>query len=315
MPHSDRQSQAADMEKPLGLEERLRAFTEAFSIEVTPHDAAQVSSFSDILPPQTAVHVTHLLNVPLSQSLKAVSRLSQEGLQPVPHIAARDLTSATELENFLERASDETGLKQVMLIGGGVDKPKGPFKETMQVLETGLLDRFGISTIGVAGHPEGSPDIGDQALGDAMHRKADYARQNDMRMHVVTQFFFDAAPVIEWEIRLREAGIELPIQVGLHGITTTKKLIWYGIKCGIGSSLKALTQQRSRLLQLATVRDPGGLLLDIVLHNARTPQSLFAAPHFFPLGGLTATAKWIDAIINGNFEIDQERRTLHVSDT
>jgi len=315
MPRNASQSRTADVAKPLGLEKRLRAFTEAFSIEVTPRDEAEVSSFSDLLPLQTAVHITHLLNVPLSNSLTAVSRLSREGMRPVPHIAARNLTSAAELEDFLKRASDEAGLNQIMLIGGGASKPKGPFEDALQVLDTGLFDRFGVSTIGIAGHPEGSPDVGDQALRDAMHEKADHARRNGTRMHIVTQFFFDAAPVIEWEIRLREDGIKLPIQVGLHGVTTTKQLVQYGIKCGIGSSLKMLTRQRARLLQLAAVREPGGLLLDIVRHNANTPQSLFATPHFFPLGGFSATAKWIGAIIRGDFEIDQDAQVLRVSVT
>ena len=133
------------------------------------------------------------------------------------------------------------------------------------------------------------------------------------RMYVVTQFFFDAAPVVEWETKLRKERIELPVYVGLHGLTSIKKLISYGIKCGIGNSLQTLTKQPSRLLKLAAVQQPDRLLLDIVSHNVRTPQSLFKKPHFFALGGFAATANWIGAIERGDFEIEEDRQGMRVS--
>ena len=183
MPTSKSQTHATDLAAIPDLKDRLRAFARNFSIEVTPRDAADIPSFSDLLPPQTAVHITHLLGAPLSELLPAISRLAAEGMQPVPHIAARNLESVAELEDFLEQTCDETGLRQVMLIGGGASSPKGPYTEALQILETGLFERFGVSTIGIAGHPEGSPDIDDQELKNAMRKKADHARQN-RRPHV-----------------------------------------------------------------------------------------------------------------------------------
>ena len=52
----------------------------------------------------------------------------------------------------------EAGVDEVLIIGGGVDQPVGAFDNSLQVLETGLLQKHGIRRVGVAGHPEGSPD-------------------------------------------------------------------------------------------------------------------------------------------------------------
>ena len=47
-------------------------------------------------------------------------------------------------------------MNEVLVIGGGVDQPVGTFSESIQVLNTGLIQRYGIQNVGVAGHPEGS---------------------------------------------------------------------------------------------------------------------------------------------------------------
>lgn len=294
------------------LREHVRDFAQTFSIEVTPQGAWKVPSYGDLLPQRTEVYVPHLPDVPLSDAIAALTRLSQEGMVPVAHIAARNLTSEEELKSFLEQATGEAGLSKVLLIGGGVGKQRGPFGGTFEVLDTGLLDEHGISAFGIAGHPEGSPDISNTEIRDSMKAKVGHARKSGAQSHIVTQFFFDATPVIDWEAGLRNDGFDLPIHIGLHGVTSFKNLMWYGMQCGIGNSLRVLAKQKGRLTKLATVQDPGKLLLEIVRCRAMSPQSLFASPHFFPLGGFEATAKWIGAIRSGEFEIHQDGQSLLV---
>ena len=54
---------------------------------------------------------------------------------------------------------------------------------SMQVMETGLLDRHGIRRIGVAGHPEGSPDIPDRAVAAAIAWKNAFAERTDADLY------------------------------------------------------------------------------------------------------------------------------------
>ena len=56
------------------------------------------------------------------------------------------------------------GVKQALIIGGGRE-PAGKFDSSFQLLETGYFENM---KIGIAGHPEGSPDISETDLDKAM---------------------------------------------------------------------------------------------------------------------------------------------------
>ena len=80
----------------------------------------------------------------------------------------------------------------------------------MQLLETGLFDRYGFTSIGVAGHPEGSPDIPDAALKQALAWKNGFAERTAAQLYITTQFCFDAAPVIAWDKASTPMAINCP---------------------------------------------------------------------------------------------------------
>ena len=96
--------------------------------------------------------------------------LVKKGFNPVPHFPARSINSESELKDYVSRCKD-LGVKQVLVIGGSRE-PIGKFDSSYQILETGYFD--GIK-IGIAGHPEGSPDISDSDLEKAMKDKKPYA--------------------------------------------------------------------------------------------------------------------------------------------
>ena len=52
------------------------------------------------------------------------------------------------------------GVKQALVIGGSRD-PIGKFDSSIQMFETGFFEKI---KIGIAGHPEGSPDISDYRI-------------------------------------------------------------------------------------------------------------------------------------------------------
>ncbi len=159
-------------------------------------------------------------------------KLRKMGFEPVPHLAARTIQNSVHLTEMLRRLTWEGSVREVLLIAGSQDRAEGTFENTLQLLETGLLAEYGIETIGVAGHPEGHPQAGEQALHDALAAKNRYATQTGAHLYLVTQFFFDAAPVIAWERRIREAGNKLPIEVGLHGVTGIASLARHAAACG-----------------------------------------------------------------------------------
>ena len=59
----------------------------------------------------------------------------------------------------------------------------------MDVLRSGLLERHGIVRVGVAGHPEGSPDIAPEAILAAHSpRRTRFAGSSPIELRIVTQF-------------------------------------------------------------------------------------------------------------------------------
>ncbi len=123
-------------------------------------------------------------------------------MHPIPHIAARSLKDADQLDGLVAKMVSEAAVSEVLVIGGGVDKQVGAFDSSMQVLETGILQKHNISHIGVSGHPEGSPDISDQAIADALGWKNEFAKKEGLNLYIETQFCFDAAAVLLWKADL-----------------------------------------------------------------------------------------------------------------
>ena len=157
-----------------GPRQNVIDFLADFTAETTPFSAAKVDDFREILRPATTVFITFLPGSDFEDTIAIATRLKKEGLNPVPHLAARSIPDAAFLDEGLRRLRGEADIDEVLTIAGAVDQPLGAFSDSMQVLETGLLDKHGIKKVGVAGHPEGSPDMSDEAIASALKWKNDF---------------------------------------------------------------------------------------------------------------------------------------------
>ena len=189
-----------------GEAEAIASFMTGFTVEVTPVGAAKVADFRAILRPGCVVYVTFLPGSDYKDSIAAAKRLREEGFEPVPHFAARSMASPAQFQDYLERVVGEAGVTRVLTIAGAVEAPLGPYSDSMQLLETGLFDKHGIVSVGVAGHPEGSPDMPDQAILDALKWKNAFAERSDASFYVLTQFCFEAGPIVAWNKMLNAEG-------------------------------------------------------------------------------------------------------------
>ena len=183
----------------------------------------------------------------------------------------------------------------------------------MELLETGLFDRHSIRQIGVAGHPEGSPDIGGPELSAALSWKNDFAARSDAQFYIATQFCFEAAPIIAWDRAIRAAGNNLPIHIGIPGLATLKTLINHARACGIGPSMRFLTRQARNVAKLMSVNAPDRLLLDLAKYKALDPDCGIRQLHFYPLGGLKKSAAWANAVQDGDFTLKRDGRGFGVN--
>ena len=288
-------------------------FMKGATVEVTPGQAAKVENFRDVLAEGQIVYVTFLPGSDINDTIKTVQQLRGDGMEPVPHLAARSIPNKAFLEDALQRLTGEGGVSEVLLIGGGVDRPVGDYHSTIQILQTGLLEKYGIKKAGIAGHPEGSPDISDADIAMALAQKNKYAKETGLEMYVTTQFCFEAEPIIAWDKKIRAQGNELPIHIGVPGLATVKTLLKHAQACGIGNSMRFLKKQAMNVTKLMTVNAPDKLVRELAAYQANDPACGITVAHMYPLGGLKKTAAFTRAVQDGHFELKKNGFSLTVS--
>ncbi|MEL7216384.1 MAG: methylenetetrahydrofolate reductase, partial [Pseudomonadota bacterium] len=105
-------------------------------------------------------------------------------------------------------------------------------------------------------------------------------------------FCFEAEPVIAWADRLKAAGIDLPIHIGVAGPAKLQTLIKFAMACGVGPSIRVLKRRAADLTKLMLPFTPDDILRDLATHKAAHPDFAIEAVHFFPLGGIGKTAEF-----------------------
>jgi methylenetetrahydrofolate reductase (NADPH) len=277
-----------------------------YSIETTVPQAARVERFGDVVPAATRLFIAHIPGTNFADTVTLAARLRQEGMEPVPHVVGRRIQNLEALEDFLKRLTGEAGVTQVLVVAGDNATPEGELTSGLEVLESGLLEKYGIRTLGVAGHPEGHREVADPVLRDALQRKNAYAAKTGAAVRIVTQFTFSADPVIAWLGSHRADIGSLPVTVGLPGLATAKTLLKYAMDCGVGASLQAFSKRYASLTKLLTVSAPDDIIVALAGHNEQTVGSPLTGVHFFPFGGFKKTADWANKVVAGEFEFDGE---------
>ena len=280
-------------------------FVKDFTIETTPGSAAKIPNYRALIKEGTTVAVTFLPGSDFADTVSTAKRLKAEGFKPAPHFAARSIPSKAAFEDYLVRLQGEVGISEVVALGGAVPKPLGPFESSMQLLETGLFDKHGIKKIGVAGHPEGSPDISDKLIAEALAWKNAFAQRTGAELYIATQFCFEAAPLIAWDKAIQAEGNKLPIHIGVPGLATLKTLLGHAKACGIGNSMRLLTKQAMNVAKLLVVNTPDELVRDLAHYKATDPKCGIRKVHMYPLGGMKKSAAWCYAILDGAFELSK----------
>lgn len=268
---------------------------DGFSIEVMPRTALEIEDFKALLPAETRVYVAHIDGTPIEDMLATVSRLASDGFAVMPHIPARSVSNSGELESWVHRYSD-AGAQEALLLGGDLSEPRGPYNSSMQLMETGLFDRFGFQRLHVAGHPEGNreidPDGSDANVMAALKLKRAFSERTDAQMAIVTQFTFDIEPIAAWTSRLQQEGIDLPIHLGIAGPSKLHTMIKFAITCRVGPSIRMLQRRAKDVSKLLLPYEPTDLLHALATHKATDPDSLIDQVHFFPFGGITKSVEY-----------------------
>jgi methylenetetrahydrofolate reductase (NADPH) len=267
------------------------------SLEMGAEAPEAAQRIAELLPAGTPVYVNHLPRRPLADTLPALMALAKAGLEPVPHVAVRRIASRTEAEAFLKEAVQQAGVRKVLLIGGDVSEPLGPYAEGAAMLRDNLLADCGVRQVGLPGYPEGHPRIASATLAAALAEKLARARGQGLGAYIVTQFSFAPHRIVEYCADLARRAADVPVYVGLAGPSSPVTLLRYAQRCGVSASLRALQAQGMGAVRLFTHVDPTDQLAALAPHTRSGSASNVVGVHLYSFGGVAATAAWMNARI------------------
>ncbi len=221
------------------------------------------------LPKVKDVYITFLPGNDFKEIAGKAIELVKSGYNPVPHFPARSIKNLAELKDYINRCKDG-GVKQALVIGGSA-QPIGDFHSSLQLLETGLFEGL---KIGIAGHPDGSPDISDPDLEKAMKDKKPYAD------YIVTQWLLDVEPIAKFISKQ-----VLPVHVGITGPLKMSSLLKFANIVGAKNSINFLKSNITKAVDLLKPRDPN----DIIKKLKDSTENF----HIYTFGSLKETNNWL----------------------
>ena len=284
----------------------VKKFLNSYTIETTPNVYEKYGNFSEFLDKKHSVYITFLPDEKSENVVETAKKLKLEGYDVIPHLPARTVKNNEVLEKYIGELAEEAGCSKILIIGGGGNQA-GKISSTMDVLKTDLLSKFNFKSVGVAGHPEGSPDISKDALDLAIIEKNKFSLNVDFKMYLATQFFFEAKSLIQWEKHLNTINNKLDIHAGIPGPASIKTLINYARSCGIGNSLRFLTKQAFNLTKLATLNTPDKLIYDLANYVETNKSTNLKNIHFYAFGGMKKTSEWLNHLNDSELEYSNNK--------
>jgi methylenetetrahydrofolate reductase (NADPH) len=239
-------------------------------------------------------------------TVNAAKILTDHGMTPVPHIAARRIMHHTHLLDLVTRMQD-VGVQDALLVAGSNSPAAGPYATSLDLVETGLFEHF--RSIAFAAHPEGNPATTPEKTAEALVAKNQCAKDHAPQMHLVTQLCFNADTLLNWAADARAAGNELPVHAGITGPASITEKFDYARKCGLGSAFNIVRAQGLNILGiLQTV--PSHLIGGLADKQKDMEAPLIEGLHFFTFNNAARTVAFAHTLGQGRFVTNGSNFTL-----
>ncbi len=232
----------------------------------------------------------------LERTLESAEWLAGRNLRVVPHVAARLVRDRGHLREILARIRD-AGMGEVFLVGGDAPRPVGRFADGLSALRavSELAERP--VSVGVPAYPEGHGIIPDASVRAALTEKAALAD------YMVSQLCFDPVRIMAWVREVRNAGVTLPLHIGISGAVDTARLMRIALAIGLGASTRMLRKQRGLVGRLlpSSQYTPDALIWGVA-EALNEPGFAVRGFHINTFNNVAPTLAWRDAIVA---EMDQ----------
>ena len=272
-------------------------------MEMNVQDVGDLDASRRLLRPGSRVYVSHLPKQSFGDTIKTCAAVKAAGFDPVPHIPVRLMKSHGEFQHLVGAATN-VAVTELLLIAGDYAQPAGPFSSVSDVLRSMDLRTEGIARVSIGGHPEGHTKVVLEEIRRAEIEKSQLARDQGLEATIVTQFFFESAPFLQWAETLRSLGVTANIRAGLAGPAKVTTLLRFAMRCGVGPSMKALSSRPGSFAKLLGEHGPEHLLTELAHGAIEKPQS-FQGLHMFGFGGYLRTCKWLHALASGQFHFNK----------
>lgn len=264
-----------------------------YSLEITGKTINQLVDAKHVVPAKTPVNIAFLGTETHEQRLHVARTIRELGFEAVPIISSRRLTSVEELDWLLENYQKEAAPQRFIFVGGDPATPAGPFDSAIKVLDSGVLERHGITNVGIVGHPEGNTYIDDATAADSLRAKLEILEKRGCDVEITTQYGLDAQAMVDWVVQLREQGITAPLRLGIPGPVSTKTLLRFADMFGTqipedvaqNYGIDANDPQKT-----VTADSYINTIFDAVAAQNLGPALL----HMYPFGGVSKAVQWIE---------------------
>jgi len=272
------------------------------SIELNIQDVVHLPASRALLPPGQRIYVSFLPKQSWQQTVAASVAVRSAGFEPVPHVPVRLLPDQVTLEQTLSDLAAQAQVQEVLLIAGDYDSAVGPYENVGNVLRTGALQRAGMRRVSLAGHPEGHPKVALDTIRRAEREKLQLAVNAGLTPRLLTQFFFEPEPFLEWIEQLRGDGVQVETVAGMAGPSRLATLFKFALRCGAGPSIRALGARPSSFAKLFGDHGPESLVRPLAVARLRG-ETDFSGIHLFCFGGFLRSCEWLHAIAGGRFRL------------
>ncbi|QDI91108.1 5,10-methylenetetrahydrofolate reductase [Salicibibacter halophilus] len=240
------------------------------------------------LPPHATLTVTCSPKKGVDATIDTAIALAPRFAGVVPHIGARMVRSEKHLEGILDKLRIN-GLEEIFVIGSDQKQPLGPYRYGFELLRSLATRDHGLRRIGIPAYPEGHPNINNDILAEDLLVKAPFVH------YAVSQMCFDSDQVLAWLRQQREAGLQLPVYLGIPGPVKPDKLLRIAANIGVTDSLRFLRKNLKLSGKLLHGYDASGLMNAYTPHLNESDYGI-AGFHIYTFNELVTLKKTFDRV-------------------
>jgi methylenetetrahydrofolate reductase (NADPH) len=281
----------------------IMALARDASLEINVQDSKHLQASRAFLRPGQKIFVSHLPGQTWESTEAACRSVYEAGFDPVPHLPVRLVENADSLDRILALFVGGGKAREILLLSGDYAQAKGPYSCVGEVLTGSAMSNHGIKRLSFAGHPEGHPKVPIDVIRRAEREKVALARASGIEASLVTQFFFEPQPFLDWVNDLRAHDVKARVIGGLAGPAGITTLFKFAMRCGVGPSIRALGIRPTSFTKLMGDHSPDQLTTELA--QALVPDnSKFDGLHLFCFGGFLRSCEWLNRVANGKFSVN-----------